>query len=108
MLIDDARTPLIISGPVESKGDQMFEEFREDVESVVNAQRTLCTRLLNEAKKKIASDDPKEVDEGYLLLFRSYKGLPKYKPLIKYLSTEGVSWTQRASICRTTTARCMW
>ena len=90
VLIDDARTPLIISGPVESKGDQMFEEFREDVESVVNAQRTLCTRLLNEAKKKIASDDPKEVDEGYLLLFRSYKGLPKYKPLIKYLSTEGV------------------
>ena len=62
VLIDDARTPLIISGPVESKGDQMFEEFREDVESVVNAQRTLCTRLLNEAKKKIASDDPKEVD----------------------------------------------
>ena len=90
VLIDDARTPLIISGPVESKGDQMFEEFREDVESVVNAQRTLCTRLLNEAKKKIASDDPKEVDEGYLLLFRSYKGLPKYKPLIKFLSTEGV------------------
>lgn len=90
VLIDDARTPLIISGPVESKGDQMFEEFREDVESVVNAQRTLCTRLLNEAKKKIASDDPKEVDEGYLLLFRSYMGLPKYKPLIKYLSTEGV------------------
>ena len=90
VLIDDARTPLIISGPVESKGDQMFEEFREDVESVVSAQRTLCTRLLNEAKKKIASDDPKEVDEGYLLLFRSYKGLPKYKPLIKYLSTEGV------------------
>lgn len=90
VLIDDARTPLIISGPVESKGDQMFEEFREDVESVVNAQRTLCTRLLNEAKKKIASNDPKEVDEGYLLLFRSYKGLPKYKPLIKYLSTEGV------------------
>ena len=90
VLIDDARTPLIISGPVESKGDQMFEEFREDVESVVNAQRTLCTRLLNEAKKKIASDDSKEVDEGYLLLFRSYKGLPKYKPLIKFLSTEGV------------------
>lgn len=90
VLIDDARTPLIISGPVESKGDQMFEEFREDVESVVTAQRTLCTWLLNEAKKKIASDDPKEVDEGYLLLFRSYKGLPKYKPLIKYLSTEGV------------------
>ena len=90
VLIDDARTPLIISWPVESKGDQMFEEFREDVESVVNAQRTLCTRLLNEAKKNIASDHPKEVDEGYLLLFRSYKGLPKYKPLIKYLSTEGV------------------
>lgn len=90
VLIDDARTPLIISGPVESQGDQMFEEFRENVESVVSAQRTLCTRLLNEAKQKIASDDPKEVDEGYLLLFRSYKGLPKYKPLIKFLSTEGV------------------
>lgn len=90
VLIDDARTPLIISGPVESKGDQMFEEFRGNVEIVVNAQKTLCSRLLNDAKKLIASDDKKQQEEGYLLLYRSFKGLPKNKPLIKYLSEEGI------------------
>ncbi len=90
MLIDDARTPLIISGPVESKGDQMFEEFRGDVELVVNAQKTLASRLLTEARKQIASEDKKEREEGFLKLYRSFKGLPKNKALIKYLSEEGI------------------
>ena len=90
VLIDDARTPLIISGPVETKGDQMFEEFRSNVELVVNAQKTLATRLLTEAKQKIASDDKATQEDGYVQLFRSYKGLPKNKALIKYLSEEGI------------------
>ncbi|WP_297718695.1 preprotein translocase subunit SecA [uncultured Porphyromonas sp.] len=90
VLIDDARTPLIISGPVESSGDQMFEEFRSDVELVVNAQKTLASRLLTEARKQIASEDKKEREEGFLKLYRSFKGLPKNKALIKYLSEEGI------------------
>lgn len=90
VLIDDARTPLIISGPVETKGDQMFEEFRSNVELVVNAQKTLATKLLTEAKQKIASEDKKVQEDGYVQLFRSYKGLPKNKALIKYLSEEGI------------------
>ncbi len=90
VLVDDARTPLIISGPIETTGDQLFEEFRGNVEVVVNAQKTLCTRLLTEAKQKIKSDDKKVQEEGYLLLFRSYKGLPKNKALIKFLSEEGI------------------
>lgn len=90
VLIDDARTPLIISGPVESKGDAMFEEFRGNVELVVNAQKTLASRLLTEAKKEIASDDKKTIEEGYIKLYRSFKGLPKNKALIKFLSEEGI------------------
>lgn len=90
VLIDDARTPLIISGPVETKGDLMFEEFRSNVELVVNAQKTLASRLLTEARKLIASDDKKEKEEGFLKLYRSFKGLPKNKALIKYLSEEGI------------------
>lgn len=90
VLIDDARTPLIISGPVESKGDLMFEEFRGNVETVVNAQKNLCSRLLTDAKKLIGSTDKKQEEEGYLLLYRCFKGLPKNKALIKYLSEEGV------------------
>lgn len=90
VLIDDARTPLIISGPVESKGDAMFEEFRGNVELVVNAQKILASRLLTEAKKEIASDDKKTIEEGYIKLYRSFKGLPKNKALIKFLSEEGI------------------
>lgn len=90
VLVDDARTPLIISGPIESSGDQMFEDFRGNVEVVVNAQKTLATRLLSEARQKIKSEDKKEQEEGFLLLFRSYKGLPKNKALIKFLSEEGI------------------
>lgn len=90
VLIDDARTPLIISGPVESTGDVMFEEYRGNVELVVNAQKTLASRLLTEARKEIASSDKKEKEEGYKKLYRSFKGLPKNKALIKYLSEEGI------------------
>ncbi len=90
VLIDDARTPLIISGPVPKGDDQLFDEFRPRVEMIVKAQRDFTTQLLAEAKIKMASDDPKEQEEGALQLFRSYKGMPKYKPLIKYLSEQGV------------------
>ncbi len=87
VLIDDARTPLIISGPVPKGDDQQFEEFKPYVEKLYNNQRTLVTATLNEAKKLIAAGDEKE---GGKLLLRAYKGLPKYKPLIKYLSEPGI------------------
>jgi preprotein translocase subunit SecA len=90
VLIDDARTPLIISGPVPKGDDQLFDLFRPRVEQVVKAQRELTTKLLADAKVKMASQDKKEQEEGALLLFRSYKGMPKYKPLIKFLSEHGV------------------
>ena len=90
VLIDDARTPLIISGPVPRGEEQLFEEFRSNVEIVVNAQRNLTTKLLTEAKAKMASDDEQAQEEGSLLLYRSFKGYPKNKPLIKFLSEQGV------------------
>jgi preprotein translocase subunit SecA len=91
VLIDDARTPLIISGPVPDKGaDELFMEFRPKVEKLFEAQRALVTKILAEAKQKLKSDDPKVQDEGSLLLLRAYKGLPKNKPLIKFLSEQGV------------------
>jgi len=90
VLIDDARTPLIISGPVAKGEDQLFEEFRPNVEIVVNAQKNLCTKLLTEAKHKMQSDDKTTQEEGALALFRSFKGMPKNKALIKYLSEQGI------------------
>jgi preprotein translocase subunit SecA len=90
VLIDDARTPLIISGPVPKGDDQLYDQFRPRVELIVKAQRELTTSLLAEARAKMASSDPKEQEEGSLLLFRSYKGMPKYKPLIKFLSEQGI------------------
>ena len=90
VLIDDARTPLIIAGPVPKGDDQLFLEFRQNVENVYNAQRRLVTDLLVEAKNLMASDDKEKVKEGSLKLFRAYKGLPKYGPLIKFLSQEGI------------------
>ncbi len=90
VLIDDARTPLIISGPVPKGDDQLFDQYRPRVEVIVKAQRELTTKLLAEAKSKMASQDKKEQEEGVLLLFRSYKGMPKNKPLIKFLSEQGV------------------
>src|SRR5690554_3608104 len=97
VLIDDARTPLIISGPVPKGDDQLYDQFRPRVEVIVKAQRELTTRLLADARVKMASDDPKVQEEGALLLFRSFKGMPKYKPLIKFLSEQGV----RAAMLKT-------
>lgn len=87
VLIDDARTPLIISGPVPKGDDQQFNEYKPFVERIYSAQRNLVTQLLNEAKKKIAEGDE---TEGGKLLLRAHKGLPKYNPLIKYLSEAGM------------------
>ncbi len=87
VLIDDARTPLIISGPVPKGEDQQFMEYKPLVERLYNTQKTLITSLLNEAKKLIAEGNEKD---GGVLLFRAYKGYPKYKPLIKFLSEPGM------------------
>ena len=94
VLIDDARTPLIISGP-QPKGDiQMFEEYQPLVERLVAAQRKLATSLLAEAKQKIAdgqkANNKDMVAEGFLALYRSYKALPKNTPLVKFLSEDGI------------------
>lgn len=93
VLIDDARTPLIISGPVPKGEDQLFDEYKSRVELLVKTQRDLSSKLLVEAKAKMASDDKKVQEEGALLLYRSFKGLPKTKPLIKFLSEPGVKAT---------------
>ena len=101
VLIDDARTPLIISGPVPKGDDQMFEEYQPLVEKLVGVQKQLATQYLADAKQKITegnrlieSGQKKEgqqmVDEGFLALYRSHKSMPKNKPLIKYLSEEGI------------------
>ena len=90
VLIDDARTPLIISGPV-PKGDvQLFEQYQPLVERLVEVQRKLATQYLAEAKQLIASDDKKKQEEGFLQLYRSHKALPKNNPLIKFLSETGI------------------
>ncbi|MBQ7424310.1 MAG: preprotein translocase subunit SecA [Prevotella sp.] len=101
VLIDDARTPLIISGPVENGDDQMFEEYQPLVEKLVGVQRQLATQFLAEARNKInegqrlleegrKKEAQEKLDEGFLSLYRSHKSLPKNKPLIKFLSEEGI------------------
>ena len=90
VLIDDARTPLIISGPVPKGDDQLFDQFKPNVEKVVNAQRRLVNQLLSDAKANLASDDKEKQKEGALQLFRAFKGLPKYGALIRFLSQEGM------------------
>ncbi len=98
VLIDDARTPLIISGPVPKGDDQMYEEYQPLVEQLYDVQRKQATELLAEARQKIAAsmkeEDKKKAaqlsEEGFLALFRSYKALPKNKPLIKFLSEDGI------------------
>ncbi len=90
VLIDDARTPLIISGPVPKGDDQMFNDYRGNVERVVQAQRRLVTQLLSDAKTKLASEEKEVRKEGAILLFRAFKGLPKNGALIKFLSQEGM------------------
>ena len=90
VLIDDARTPLIISGPVPKGDDQLFEQYQPLVERLVEVQRKLATQLLAEAKTLIASEDKEKQEEGFLQLFRSHKALPKNNPLIKFLSEQGI------------------
>ena len=88
VLIDDARTPLIISGPMEkASGDEQFMEYRPYVENLYGKQRALVNQTLNESKKLIAEGNEKD---GGLLLYRCHKGLPKYQPLIKFLSEPGM------------------
>ena len=87
VLIDDARTPLIISGPVPKGEDQMFEQYRSVVESLYNLQKNFVTSLVAEARKLAETGDMEQMG---ILTYRAYKGLPKYKPLIKFLSEQGI------------------
>ncbi len=101
VLIDDARTPLIISGPIPKGDDQMFEEYQPLVEKLVGVQRQLATQYLADAKALITEgnklveagnkkDGQEKLDAGFLSLYRSHKAMPKNKPLIKFLSEEGI------------------
>ncbi|EFN91047.1 preprotein translocase, SecA subunit [Prevotella amnii CRIS 21A-A] len=98
VLIDDARTPLIISGPVPKGDDQMFEEYQPLVQNLYEVQRKQATELLSEARSKISKgqkmpngkEASQMLEEGFLALYRSYKALPKNKALIKFLSEEGI------------------
>ncbi len=87
VLIDDARTPLIISGPVPKGDDQMFDEYRSSIEHLYSLQKNFVTSLVAESRKLFAEG---KVDEGGVLLYRAHKGLPKYKPIIKFLSEPGI------------------
>lgn len=89
VLIDDARTPLIISGPIPRGEHQQFDDLKPRVQRLVKAQNDLVMRIFNDAKKLLNSNDKKEQEEGAKLLLRTYKGLPKMKPLIKFLSEQG-------------------
>ena len=92
VLIDDARTPLIISGPTgKDDDDQEFNRFKPVIEKLYNAQRTLVTKVLADAKRELqAHPDPKPEEEAAKLLLRAYRGLPKNNALIKFLSETGV------------------
>ncbi len=90
VLVDDARTPLIISGPVPKGDDQLFEQYQPLVEQLVAVQRQLATTYLSEAKRAINSERKEEVEAGFLQLYRSHKALPKNKALIKFLSEPGI------------------
>ncbi|MBP5390643.1 MAG: preprotein translocase subunit SecA [Bacteroidales bacterium] len=87
VLIDDARTPLIISGPVPKGEDQQYEEYRPYVEKIYSIQKQEATKYLNEAKRLIAQGNEKD---GGMALLRAHKALPKYNPLIKFLSEQGM------------------
>lgn len=87
VLIDDARTPLIISGPIPRGDEHEFYDLKPRISKLVEAQKKVASQFLNEAKKMIAEGNE---DEGGVSLFRAFRGLPKYKPLIKYLSETGI------------------
>ncbi len=90
VLIDDARTPLIISGPIPKGDDQMYDEYQPLVERLVEVQKKLATEFLANAKQQIVSEDTKVQEEGFLSLYRSHLAMPRNKPLIKYLSEQGI------------------
>jgi len=91
VLIDDARTPLIISGPTPKGEDQLFDELKPPVSRLYNLQRTLVTKILNEAKTLLSGNPtPDQEKKGGELLLRAYRGLPKHGPLIKFLSEPGM------------------
>lgn len=87
VLIDDARTPLIISGPVPKGDDQLFEQYRPAIENLYNMQKNFVTNLVAESRKLMAEG---KNEEGGILMYRAHKGLPKYKPLIKFFSEPGI------------------
>ncbi len=87
VLIDDARTPLIISGPVPRGDVQMFDQYRDYIDKLYNMQKSYVTSIISESRKLIAAG---KTEEGGILLFRAHKGLPKYRPLIKFLSEQGI------------------
>ncbi|MFA8435862.1 MAG: preprotein translocase subunit SecA [Marinifilaceae bacterium] len=89
VLIDDARTPLIISGPIPKGDHQQFDELKPKVQKLVKAQNDLVHKTFTEAKQLLKSEDKKKAEEGAKLLLRTFKGLPKSKPLIKFLSEQG-------------------
>ncbi|MBI9058760.1 MAG: preprotein translocase subunit SecA [Labilibaculum sp.] len=89
VLVDDARTPLIISGPIPKGDNQQFDSLKPQVQKLVKAQSDLVMKIFTESKKMLNSEDKKEKEEGAMLLLRTFKGLPKMKPLIKYLSEQG-------------------
>ena len=108
VLIDDARTPLIISGPIPKGDDQMFEEYQPLVEKLVGVQRQLATQYLADAKSLINAgnqlieagnkkEGQEKLDAGFLSLYRSHKAMPKNKPLIKFLSEEGIKSGMQAT-----------
>ena len=90
VLIDDARTPLIISGPTPKGDDQEFDRFKPIIEKIYNAQRMLVTQILAEAKTLLTSGKPEDEKRGGELLLRAHRGLPKNKALIKFLSEQGM------------------
>lgn len=90
VLIDEARTPLIISGPIPKGDEQMFDQYKPLVERLVEAQKRLATSYLAEAKKLVNSDNSEEQQNGFIALFRCHKAMPKSKPLIKFLSEPGM------------------
>jgi len=89
VLVDDARTPLIISGPVPKGDKQQFDELKPMVAKLVKAQADLVNKTFIEGKKLLKSDDKKDKEQGAVLLLRTFKGLPKTKALIKFLSEQG-------------------
>ncbi|MFT7150219.1 MAG: preprotein translocase subunit SecA, partial [Nonlabens sp.] len=92
VLIDEARTPLIISGPIPRGDEHEFYELKPRIQKLVDAQRKICGQYLNDAKRLLKEGNDQE---GGVALFRAFRGLPKYKPLIKFLSETGVRMTMQ-------------